>query len=151
MKIAKSALASVAAAGFSLVAHAGSIGTIEKISAEDGSVLVTRGNSIQALKAGDSVFENDRIHTRQNGSVTIDAYGCEKSLGASSTVLVNGAFCAVSATEFVTATSASAASAASAKDDESGLAPLLIVGAAVAGAVIIAASSDDDDDVPVSP
>ena len=155
------------AAVFSASAIAQGVGTISAMTGETGSVVVVRGGQTYSLKAGDTVFEGDRIVTRSGGTVTIDAMGCSVPLGASQTAQVGSSFCTAApqtVTEQVvtetaptstTTTASSTAGGSTAAGGAAGFAgvssTVFVVGGVIIGSAVIVAAASDDEDEPASP
>lgn len=71
------------------------VGSVISTQGPQGAVIVVRGSQAYSLVSGDFLFEGDRIVTRSNGSAKISANGCEKTLEATTSIVVNSELCNV--------------------------------------------------------
>lgn len=68
-------------------------GKVTAMEGPEGSVVVVRGSQAYALLLGDVLFEGDRIFTRANGRVTLQAGRCEQTLGPAASIIVDDQMC----------------------------------------------------------
>jgi hypothetical protein len=58
-----------------------------------GQVIVLRGNKVYSLVQGDTLFKDDKVFTRTAGTAKIRFNGCERDLSATSSIVIDTAFC----------------------------------------------------------
>lgn len=68
-------------------------GEVTAIEGPEGAVVVVRGSQAYALLLGDILFEGDRVFTRANGRVTLQAGGCEQTLEPAASITVDEDVC----------------------------------------------------------
>lgn len=95
-KMLRFALAAITALGVSAglsPAFAQEAGTVANVTGSEGSVIVVRGGETFSLSAGDTLFKDDKIVTREGGTVNISTPGCDRAIPASSTIVISAGFC----------------------------------------------------------
>jgi len=86
-------IAAFALSGTFMIAAAAS--SVTAVTGETGSVIVVRGGESFSLQAGDPLFEGDRIVTRTAGTADITTDNCERTIPASSTIVIDAEFCEI--------------------------------------------------------
>ena len=90
------AIMSLAAIGLSATASistAQEAGSVTAVTGSEGSVVVVRGGETFSLNSGDTLFEGDRIVTREGASIDIKAPGCDRAIPQNSTIVISAGFC----------------------------------------------------------
>lgn len=75
------------------IAAAQDAGTVAGVTGADGSVVVVRGGETFSLASGDTLFDGDRIVTRDGASIEVNTPGCSRSIPANSTIVIASGFC----------------------------------------------------------